>query len=349
MAVLNYGRVDIRAGSYSRNSMLHQCPRKYLLEQKYKLSSNEPSVTFSFGHMVGRAIQETAAGKSRNEVIFAAMCEWDLDIFELGTDSEQRALKSFWWGMEAAQKFWDLEHDPRMSLLDGWEVAMIRTPDGKVHSGIELEFSIDCGPDMDWENASDYDPDKPRPHFIYEGHIDCLLINKDHTKFRVLEIKTNSGNHLHPAQYQNSNQGSGYSVMVDKAAEQYGIAASYEVLYLVYMTKTQEFRPLPFIKSFSHRAEFLFNLGTDIETIQMYNRNGHWPTNGSACFDFFRPCRHLDLCTMSEKAISKIARSSEGDNSKLSFKTDEDFAPFKFSLEDLIQRQEAQAIHFTEA
>ncbi len=348
MALLNYARVDVRALSYSRTSMLHQCPRKYLLEQKYRLSSNEPSVTFSFGHMVGRAIQETAAGKSKAEVIFAAMCEWDLDIYELGTDNEQRALKSFLWGMEAAERFWELENDPRTALLEGWEVAQIRTPDGVVHSGIELEFIIDCGADTNWESASDYDSDKPVPRFVYEGHIDCLLINKEHTRFRVLEIKTNSSNHLHPAQYQNSNQGSGYSVMVDKAAEQYGISASYEVLYIVYMTKNQEFLPLPFIKSFSHRAEFLFNLATDIETIQMYNRNSHWPTNGAACYDFFRPCRHLDLCTMSEKAISNLSKESAGDKTKEAFKVDENFGPFRFSLEELIARQESQAVQFLE-
>lgn len=345
MAILNYGRVDIRALSYSRSSMLHQCPRKYLLEQHYKMSSNEPSNTFAYGHMVGRAIQETAAGHSKDVVIFRAMCEWGMDIYELGSDNEQRALKSFWWGMELAEKFWELEHDPRTAILDGWEVAMLRTSDGKLHSGIELEFSIDCGPDSDWENASDYDPNLPRPHFVYEGHIDCLLINKEHTKFRVLEIKTSSANNLHEAQYQNSMQGAGYSVMVDKAAEVYGINPSYEVLYLVVLTKTQEFKPLPFIKSPVHRAEFLLNLGTDIEIIQMYNRNDHWPTNGGACYDFFRACKHLNLCTMSRETIAKAAFGVEG-KPNLSFKTDENFAPFRFTLEELLVRQEAQAIHF---
>lgn len=346
MATLNYGRVDIRALSYSRASMLHGCPRKYYLEQNYKVSSAEPSNTFAFGHSVGRGIQETAAGTSRDLTILRTMLEWDLDIFSLGTDSEQRALKSFWYAMDAAAKFWDLCADPRTSLLDGWEVAMIKTPDGKVHSGIELEFSIDCGPDSDWENAYDYDPEVPAPHFIYEGHIDCLLVNKERTKFRVLEIKTNSGMQIDPSQYQNSKQASGYSVMVDFAAKQYGMSSAYEVLYIIYKTKTQEFVPYAFPKSFTHRAEFLLGLATDIQIIQLYNRNDFWPQNGGECYSFFRPCKHLAICGMSRNNLETYLNHS---NLAVSFKEDEEFAPFKFSLDDLINRQQELAIEVVNA
>lgn len=342
MATLNYGRVDIRALSYSRSSMLHGCPKKYLLEQKYKLSSTEPSNTFAFGHTVGRAIQETANGKSRDQVIFETMLEWDLDIYEVGSDSEQRAQKNFWFAIEAAEKFWDLCADPRTSPLDGWEVAYITTPDGKVHSGIELEFSIDCGPDSEWEQAEDFDPEVEAPHFVYEGHVDCLLVNKERTKFRVLEIKTNSGMQIDPAQYQNSKQASGYAVMVDLAAKQYGMKPSFEVLYLIFKTKTQEFITFAFPKFFTHRAEFLLGLATDIQILQLYNRNGFWPQNGGACFDFFRACKHIDVCGMSIEAIERYAGSGKG---ALSFKSEgDDFGPFKFKLEDLIARQRELAL-----
>ena len=343
MATLNYGRVDIRAGSYSRNGMLHQCPRKYELEQKFKMSSNDPSVTFSFGHMVGKGVQSLAQGKSKERALFEAMLEWDMDIYECGTASEQRALKSFWWGIHAIQQFWELEQDPRTSFLEGWEVAELPDNAGVLHSGVELEFGINCGIDDQWEVAADYDPSKPVPVFVYEGHIDILMINKEHTKLRVTELKTNSSNQLDPAQYQNSSQASGYAVLVDKAAAHYGIDSSYEVLYIVFMTKLQEWRSLPFLRTFKHRIEFLLNIMADKKIVQMYNHKDfdHWPMNGSACFDFFRPCRHLDTCMMSRETLLGLSKKAP-----LSFVTDEKFGPFQFTLDELMLNQEKRAAGF---
>ena len=345
MAILSYGRVDIRAGSYSRNGMLHQCPRKYELEQKFRMSSQEPSVTFSFGHMVGRGVQSLAEGKSKERAIFDAMLEWDMDIYEPGTMSEQRALKSFWWGIHAIQQVWELEQDPRTSFLDGWEVAMLPDNEGNLHSGVELEFRIDCGADEQWEQSADYDPSKPAPHFLYEGHIDLLVINKEHTKLRVVELKTNSSNQLDPAQYQNSSQASGYAVLVDRAAQYYGIESAYEVLYIVFMTKLQEWRSLPFLRTFKHRIEFLLNIMADKKLVQLYNHRDfdHWPMNGSACFDFFRPCRHLDTCMMSRPSLMALSKSAP-----LSFEEDDNFGPFRFTIEELMQTQQDRAISFIE-
>ena len=328
MATLDYGRVDIKALSYSRCNSLHQCPRKFQLENGIKLNNgNRTSATFAFGHAVGMAIQATAEGDTYEQMMLRVFLEWDLDIEELGTLSEQRALKSVWFALEAADRWWELVHDPKNSDLKGWEVAMITDPNtGELIPGVELTFSIDCG------NG-----------YIYEGHIDLLVVNKAHTKFKVVELKTNSGNQLHEAMYKNSMQAVGYSVVIDKAAQSLGISNAFDVQYVVYQTKQQKYTSLPFLKTPKDRAVFLSNLITDINYIDMCEQNNYYPRNGSSCYDFFRPCDYFGICNMSDEVLAGMAAKNIQEGAEVFDEAGEDFAMFQFSLEDLLQQQEDSA------
>jgi hypothetical protein len=81
--------------------------------------------------------------------------------------------------------------------------------------------------------------------------------------------------------------------------------SSYKVLYLVYKTKSGDYEQLPFIKSYLQRATWIQELLLDIETIKLYEATGVYPMRGESCYDFFRECEYLNVCTLSTAALTK--------------------------------------------
>lgn len=336
MAVLDYSDISVKALSYSKNGTLHTCARKFELENKYKLNlGSRTSVTFSFGHAVGMAVQATAEGDTLEQALLRVFLEWDMPLDEIGTLGEQRGRKNVWFALDATEKWYELYHDPKKSDLRGWEVAQVLDPNtGAMIPGVELTFTIDCG-----------------DGFVYDGHIDLLMINHAHTKFKVVELKTNSGNQLHEAMYKNSMQPVGYSVVIDRAAQELGISNSYDVQYIIYKTKTQEFVSYPFVKTPLHRSIFLANLVTDINYIKMCEDQEFYPYNGSSCYNFFRPCEYFGACTYSDQQIERLAlakRKEHGITDEVFVAKGESFSTFNFTLDQLIQQQTSIGQDFIE-
>ena len=333
MGTLGYSKVGVRALSYSKASSLNSCPRKFQLENQFSLNTEKrTSVTFSFGHAVGMAIQATAEGESFDRMLLRVFLEWDLPLDEMGTLSEQRGRKNLWFALDAAERWWKLVHDDKMSDLKGWDIAMIPNPEGGDDiPGVELTFSIDCG-----------------EGFIYDGHLDLLVVNKERTKLKVVEVKTSNSNQIHPAMYKNSLQAVGYSVVIDKAAALMGMKGTYEVQYIVYQTGKQEFKSLPFVKSAAHRAIFLSNLVSDINNVIAYEEQDYFPHNGASCYDFFRECKYFDVCHLDDSMIERMAHKEKMTGASQTFEAVENFATFKFTLDELLDSQREQLIDVQE-
>jgi hypothetical protein len=58
------------------------------------------------------------------------------------------------------------------------------------------------------------------------------------------------------------------------------------------------------MKSYLQRALWIRELMLDIETIKMYEDAGVYPMRGESCYTFFRECRYLDLCTLSNSSLT---------------------------------------------
>lgn len=327
MAVLDYTRVDVRALSYSKLKTLSTCARKYQLENQFGMrTGNRKSVTFSFGHAVGMAVQATARGRTKDQMLLDVFLEYDYPLDECGSLSEQRGRKSVWFALEAAERWWDRYHDPKISEMEGWEVARLPDPnnDGEFIDGVELTFSIDCG-----------------DGFIYDGHIDLLLYHPVQKKFKVVEMKTSNSNQLHPAMFKNSLQAVGYSVVIDKAAEMLGVSNSFGVDYVIYQTGKQEFSTLPFMKAAVHRTIFLANLVSDINRIAAYQEDEYYPPNGDSCYNYFRECEYFEMCHLSDDMVERMAKSRQAQQNDAVFQEKGDgFAVFTFTLDELLQRQQ---------
>jgi hypothetical protein len=103
---------------------------------------------------------------------------------------------------------------------------------------------------------------------------------------------------------------------------------SYEVLYLVYVTKTLEYHQLPFEKSYLQRALWIRELLLDIETIKMYEEAGIYPMHGESCYDFYRECQYLNLCTLSTAVLTEPYEPTE----------DEEFS-IELTLQQIVEAQ----------
>jgi hypothetical protein len=323
MAKLDYYNLTHKGLSYSRQLTLHSCPRKYELDAKKAIKGRIESVTFSYGHAVGQAIQSTMAGRTFNETIIDTVLAYTHDEDDAGSESEQNAKKSIWWAVVAAEEFHKKYHAGVYSFLDGWEVAMFKDESGNDLPAVELTFVVTL---IDG--------------YSYEGHIDLVLYHPGKDRYMILELKTTGMSSISEASYKNSAQALGYGVVLDLIADNMKATASFDVLYMVYKSRTKEIIPMLFTKTPDMRVKWLSSLLTDMQILDMYEENGY-PTHGESCYNFFRECEYLGLCTMSDESIDRMygsvtAEDEEGGNTYSAMST----PTFLFTIDQLLERQE---------
>jgi hypothetical protein len=296
--------------SYSSLLTLHSCPRKYEL---YKLNATtdatesiDESITFSYGHCVGLGIQLVLEGATDAEIMWKLFLEWKPALWEENT----KQGKSFSAAVYAVQKFQALL---RNGYLQGYELVWY---EGKAACELSFLISLPGG-------------------YKYRGSVDAVLRHNETGEVVVLECKTSSATTLHAATYRNSAQAIGYSIVLDAI---FPTLSSYKVVYLVYSTKTLSYEQLPFQKSYVQRARWIQELLLDADLIETYVQRGLFPMHGESCFDWYRECKYLGLCEMSNQFITKpltpeIVEQVEKENAKYQI---------QITLTDLITHQLAK-------
>jgi len=178
--------------SYSTFGNLHTCERKFALKKLQQASVvNNPNyvpytnIDYAFGKAIETGVQSIFLGKGVRETFFdmflAWICHLMLHIL--------RKSKSFVDAVIAIDKFRIIKD----TIFPGWEVAFFNNK-----PAIELGMLIDL----------------ETGHY-YVGHADIILWHPRENRYRVLEIKTTGFNNLHEAMYKNSDQATGYSIMLD--------------------------------------------------------------------------------------------------------------------------------------
>jgi hypothetical protein len=270
----------IKLLSYSSLLQLHKCPRKF---QLYRLNatedemSNEASinqnVTFAYGHVVGEGIQQVMEGRNETAILFNAFLGWHADL----EDRNEKQNKSFYLAVAAIQRFISLRAN---GFLEDYELLHYN---GKPATELSFRIRLPGG-------------------YLMRGSVDAVLRHRITGEVLILECKTSSTTNLNAATFKNSSQAVGYSVILDVICP--GLS-SYKVLYLVYLTKTMDYEQLPFTKSYLQRATWIQELLLDVETIQLYERTGVYPMRGESCFDFFRECEYLQVCSLKTSHLTK--------------------------------------------
>lgn len=272
--------------SHSSRLSLHGCPRKY---QLYRLNSKEVELddggvqraTFDFGTVVGLGVQDCLEGKTEEQAIFNMAMAWEGDLF----NEIRAAKKSFWWAVIAVQKFFAQREQ---GYLDGYELVYYN---GK--PAVELSFRITL------PNG-----------FKYRGYVDAVLKHSETGAVIVLECKTTKISSPNPANYSNSGQAIGYSIILDAIFPELN---TYDVIYLVYSSSALQYEQFVFSKTLHQRALWLQELLLDMEIIELYESVGTYPMHGEHCFNFFRECEYLNLCTLPTDKLVKPLTQPELD------------------------------------
>lgn len=325
MPKLTYHKRGGKGLSYSRCCLLHLCPRKFQLSEIIGLHKHEENIDFDFGHAVAAGIQHLVAAPTElNRAIAIAVSSWNSSIF----NEDYPDRKSLWFAVRAVQKFQELQKTK--PFFREYEIAKFRNKNGELKPAIELTFKIDC-----------YDD------YVYEGHIDLVLVHKQTRTHLIVEVKTTVFTNLHEAMYKNSAQALGYSVVLDAIAKYereltgVEVSSSYHVMYLIYKAKKFEYVDMFFPKSNLQRAQFVNGLILDIEQASMYANYDFYPTHGESCYNFFRPCEFFELCGYSNEALKKLAHTQEQGIIASDRYTElgEDEFDFIFSLEEIRKQQ----------
>lgn len=296
--------------SYSGLLRLHSCPRAFQLdklnaEKEFFDFDGSQSLTFAFGHAIGTGIQLLLENKGMDETIWQTFLNWNVDL-ELRNPKQH---KDFYSAIIALQKFEAITR----SYFKDYELVYY---EGK--PAVELSFCITF-------------PDG----FKYRGFVDAVLRHTLTGEVVVLECKTTSSSNLNSAQYKNSSQAIGYSVVLDVIAPD---VSSYRVFYLPYKTKSGEYEIFTFPKSYLQRALWIQELLLDIETIKMYENVGIYPMRGESCFSYYRECDYYNTCTLSDTHITKPLTQEELDK----FLEKETKYQINLTVQDLINAQLAK-------
>lgn len=305
--------------SYSRGLTLHSCPRKYMLDSKYKLRKRTGSVTFAYGHAVGAGIQAVLSGMSRDRSLMFTILEYDYDINKFGNQSEQRSNKSLWHALAFVNRFYYLYESNQLTYLDGWEVAEFER-DGETIRGVELTFVIELG-----------------DGYTYEGHIDLVLYNPRKNRYMVLELKTTNANRIDEATYRNSAQPVLYGIIIDNIAGNLNASSSFDVLYIIGRSKTQDIIPMPFTKTPADKAEQLMSMLVDKQQVEQFEELQYYPKRGESCFSYFRRCEYYLMCGKTEEQL-RAEEYDESDDELIYSKLEE--PTFMFTIDELLDRQD---------
>lgn len=316
--------------SYSLLSRLHECPRAFELA---KLQANHASsaeqvgdraanIDFAFGHAIGAGIQTYAATGSVQASIFAAMLAWKAPWDAEKLDSAGRPTGKSLVGVTlAVEKFhyWWREHMADYEVLTlpgkrceecGGAGSKMYMTSGHGPDDYEYEAECDCckgGGYLSGKKATELafavDFQNGNYHF---GHIDTVLRNRVTNRLAVWEGKTTGLENIKEATYANSSQALGYSVVIEHIAQQMPEVdgTEYEVLYIVYSSKTRDFLLLPFTKTKTMRAEWLQDVLLDHANIATYDRIGFYPKRGDSCINKFgRECEYFGTCNMKNSVL----------------------------------------------
>lgn len=271
----NYSRLVSHGNlsSYSMQSVLHACPRKYQIKKLQAAAGTSEriqSVTFSFGHSVGAGVAEFDATQSLDAAIWAAFLGWDIDLLDIETKGTYADGSGKPTGKSFAGAIWALEK---------YAVFIAEETNLRDYDTVKIEATVA----VDFEDG----------HY-YTGHVDELLIHRDTGTFLVKENKTTGLRSVDPVMYSNSDQALSYAIVVDMLG-----GTDYQVMYTVYSSSSQQWFQFMFTKSTLQKAEWLQDQLLQHQQLDDYVALNFFPKRGASCFDFMRRCEYYERCDIS--------------------------------------------------
>ena len=280
--------------SYSKLLQLHECPRKFFLNNIEEQGERQPNIHFAFGHGYGAGVQtyleyasKDSSPQGLQRALEYAQCmvlaSWDMyDIDE----TDNYGTKSFEQCVRAINIFAkDAE-----ALLQEYTVFMFTDKHGKQKAANELLVYV--------ELAEGYS---------YQMHIDCILQHRVTGQLAVVEVKTGS-KPFAASDYQNSSQSMGYCVALQAA---FGLNnVQHKTIYICYDAKNYHTHIFEFDRGLDIGMEWAASTLLDVQAIEAYKENSFWPRRGQSCKSYGRDCQFFGICHL-QQYRTDIAENSQ--------------------------------------
>lgn len=287
-ARLRYIQVaDVTGLSYSKLSMLHECPRKYHLQNNENRGGFTPNIHLAFGHAYGAGVQtyihyhHVYEGQLNGQqlalerAIVAALAAWDM--YDLN-DYDINSGKDFGSVVQAIKIF----AIDSVQLLQDYSIYMMPLPDGTTKAANELLVYVQL-----------------TDSYSFQMHIDTVLQDRVTGELAVLEVKTGS-RPFEQSDYSNSAQSMGYCVALQA---KFGLnKVQHKSIYVCYDSKKRDTYIFEFVRDLSIGMEWAATTMLDVEQIERYRENDFWPRRGQSCKSFNRPCKFFGNCNLMQYA-----------------------------------------------
>lgn len=295
--------------SYSLQSTIDTCPRRYMLKKLRASTDQDPrvsSTTFAFGHAVGDGVATYDETRDVGRAIWSAFLGWDVDLLEQEVNKKT--------GKSTGKSFHEAV----------WALMLYETFHAENQELSELEVvQLEAVVAVDFQDG----------HY-YTGHVDELLRNPYTGSYVVKENKTTGMANVDPAQYSNSDQALSYAVVVDSFG-----ASDYAVIYTIYSSSQREWQMHQFVKTGALKMEWVQDQLFRNAQTDNYIGSNFFPRRGSGCYSFFRRCEEYETCTVSAKLrfgkqFSDLPRIDSFEQLKELIKPN-----FALTLDDIINTQ----------
>lgn len=275
---------DLRANplrlSFSTNNMLTGCDRKFqlvkLLESKER---DDEAPQFPYGHAFGDGAVEYLRTGDMTSALWVAWRAYEPDISDF--------KRTVWFALNAVE-----QAKPTLDAIrKDWEIA-----DFGGKPAAELSFKLIVN---DW--------------CYFVGYIDAVLRHKRDGHLAVFECKTSTSNlnDLTPM-YKNSGQALGYSIVLDRIAEQE--LGKYSLFYFVGQMKKPhqpQYHMYEWKKTLLDRLNWFLTLGLDVERLQRNIELGIFPMRGNHCLSYNRQCEFFGTCNLHSFDVPKVRPPDE--------------------------------------
>lgn len=269
--------------SHSTLEVFHRCERLYQLRRLLvapddALADDDSGKEhLSFGHAFGAGVQTYLLTQDRNQMLY-------------------QAWLAYWPEVET-----DKKNVPRVLALLLKAVPIL--------DSLLLDYEV--------ENLSDVERGfmlAIEDSYYYVGYIDAVLRNRFTGRYYVLECKTTGLmlENLEPL-YANSGQALGYSIALDRMANQ--SLDDFGVIYLVgqlMRTHTEDrIKQLSFHKSMKDRLNWFLSLAMDVKHLQLCADLNVYPKRGESCLKFNKPCPEFGTCGLTALDYPKKESAEE--------------------------------------
>lgn len=287
--------IEMLVLSHSSRESFRSCARKLEFRQFYGENPNRRDSSFAgdTGTALHHGLGEWFTTLDETKAMMAMLLKFPYDEEFLKAYNDKR-------GLEACVA--TMDHLIHSGILLSYEIAKIKLADGRVVDCVEVPFAIQItGAPLDipvW----------------YVGFIDCILYDRVHDRYVVVDLKTTRQNTTDMfVRFEFDEQVIPYGIILEHALGRTieELDVSYFSVYVdLAEPKSQMF---PVKKTRQSIDDWLYGLCDDIARIDKYYRNARFPrvTSGTTCLSWNTRCPFYDECSYRDPEVLKTIIQGE--------------------------------------